>query len=110
METHLRHRNWRRDTPWQDQGRKKAVDIIRVATGSRPTAVAGAIAASVRESNEAKVQAIGPHAVNQAMKAIAVARGYLELDGLVIVCVPTFTEVAVDGGKRTAMRFLVGPR
>lgn len=86
------------------------MDIIRVATGSRPTAVAGAIAASVRESNEAKVQAIGPHAVNQAMKAIAVARGYLELDGLVIVCVPTFTEVAVAGGKRTAMRFLVGPR
>jgi len=84
------------------------VDIIRVATGSRPTAVAGAIAASVRESNEAKVQAIGPHAVNQAMKAIAVASGYLALDGLTIVCVPTFTEV--EGGTRTAMRFLVGPR
>lgn len=91
------------------QGRGQ-VDIIRVATTSRPTAVAGAIAASVRESNEAKVQAIGPQAVNQAVKSIAVARGYLALDGLTVVVVPSFIEVAVDGSKRTAMRFLVEPR
>ncbi len=78
-----------------------------MATKSRPTAVAGAIAAAVRESDEAKVQAIGPQAVNQAMKAIAVARGYLALDGLTIVCIPTFTEVMVDEGRRTAMSLLV---
>ncbi len=83
------------------------MDVIRVATKSRPTAVAGAIAATVRESNEAKVQAIGPLAVNQAMKAIAVARGYLALDGLTIVCIPTLTEAMVDEGRRTAMRLLV---
>jgi len=83
------------------------VDVIKVATKSRPTAVAGAIAAAVRESDEAKVQAIGPQAVNQAMKAIAVARGYLALDGLTIVCIPTFTEVMVDEGRRTAMSLLV---
>jgi stage V sporulation protein S len=86
------------------------VDVIRVATRSKPTAVAGAIAASVRQSNEAKVQAIGPMAVNQAMKSIAVARSYLAVDGLTIVCVPSFIEVPVDGGKRTAMRFQVEPR
>jgi len=86
------------------------VDIIRVATTSRPAAVAGAIAASVRESNEAKVQAIGPQAVNQAMKSIVVARGYLALDGLTVVVIPSYIEVAVDGGMRTAMRFLVEPR
>lgn len=86
------------------------MDIIKVATRSKPTAVAGAIAATVRQTNEAKVQAIGPRAVNQAMKSIAVARGYLALDGLSIVCIPSFTEVAVDGGTRTAMRFLVEPR
>ena len=86
------------------------MDVIRVATRSKPTAVAGAIAASVRQSNEGKGQAIGPVAVNQAMKAIAVACSYLEVDGLTIVCVPSFVEVPVDGGKRTAMRFLVGPR
>ncbi len=83
------------------------MDVIKVATKSRPTAVAGAIAAAVRESDEAKVQAIGPQAVNQAMKAIAVARGYLALDGLTIVCIPTFTEVMVDEGRRTAMSLLV---
>jgi stage V sporulation protein S len=86
------------------------VDTIRVATKSRPTAVAGAIAAAVRESNEARVQAIGPLAVNQAIKAIAVANGYLAPDGLAVVCVPTFVQVAVDGEKRTAMRLLVEPR
>jgi stage V sporulation protein S len=86
------------------------MDVIRVATRSRPTAVAGAIAAAVREDNGAKVQAIGPMAVNQAMKAIAVARGYLALDGLTIVCIPTFIEIAVDGERRTAMRLLVVPR
>ncbi len=86
------------------------MDVIRVATKSRPTAVAGAIAAAVRESSEAKVQAIGPLAVNQAMKAIAVASGYLALDGIYIVCVPTLIEVPVDGGKRTAMRLVVETR
>lgn len=86
------------------------MDLIKVATTSRPTAVAGAIAAAVREDNEAKVQAIGPLAVNQAMKAIAVARGYLALDGLTIVCIPTFTEVAVDEGRRTAIKLLVQTR
>lgn len=90
--------------------RDERLDIIRVATRSKPTAVAGAIAASVRQSNEAKVQAIGPVAVNQAMKAIAVANHYLAGDGLTIVCVPSFIEVPVDGGKRTALRFLVESR
>ncbi|MGB9301305.1 MAG: stage V sporulation protein S [Anaerolineae bacterium] len=86
------------------------MEVIRVATRSKPTAMAGAIAASVRQTNEASVQAIGPMAVNQAMKAIAVARSYLAVEGLTIVCVPSFIEVPVDGGKRTAMRFLVEPR
>jgi stage V sporulation protein S len=86
------------------------LDIIRVGAMSRPTAVAGAIAASVRQSNEAQVQAIGPQAVNQAMKAIAVARGYLASDGLTIICAPSFIDVDARGGKRTAMRFHVEPR
>ncbi len=89
---------------------EEIVDIIRVATRSKPTLVAGAIAASVRQTNEASVQAMGPMAVNQAMKAIAVACSYLEVDGLAIVCVPSFIEVPVDGGKRTALRFHVEPR
>jgi stage V sporulation protein S len=86
------------------------VGVIRVATRSKPTAVAGAIAASVRQTSEASVQAIGPMAVNQAMKAIAVAQSYLAVDGLTIVCVPSFIEVSVDNGTRTAMRFHVESR
>ena len=86
------------------------MDVIRVATRSKPTAVAGAIAASVRQTNEASVQAIGPMAVNQAMKAIAVAGSYLAVEGMTIVCVPSFIEVPVDDGTRTAMRFHVEPR
>ncbi len=83
------------------------MDVIRVATASRPAAVAGAIAAAVREGEEARVQAIGPLAVNQAVKAIAVACGYLALEGVNVVCTPAFTEVTVDGGRRTAIRLLV---
>jgi len=56
------------------------------------------------------VQAIGAGAVNQAVKAIAIARGYLALDGLDIICIPTFTEVTIDDQERTAIRLIVEPR
>lgn len=84
--------------------------IIKVAAKSRATAVAGAIAGVVRESNRAEVQAIGAWAVNQAVKAVAIARGYLALDGLDVICIPAFTEVTIDDQKRTAMRLIVEPR
>lgn len=86
------------------------MDIIKVAAKSRPTSVAGAIAGVVRESNRADVQAIGAWAVNQAVKAVAIARGYLALDGFDVICVPAFTEVIIDHQSRTAMRFVVEPR
>jgi len=86
------------------------MDIIKVAAKSRATAVAGAIAGVVRESNRAEVQAIGAWAVNQAVKAVAIARGYLALDGLDVICIPAFTEVTIDDQKRTAMRLIVEPR
>jgi stage V sporulation protein S len=83
------------------------VDTIKVSAKSRSTAVAGAIAGVIREHKHAEVQAIGAGAVNQAIKAIAIARGYLERDGLDIVCIPTFVEVDVGGEERTAVRMLV---
>jgi len=86
------------------------MDIIKVSAKSRATAVAGAIAGVVRESNKAEVQAIGAWAVNQAVKAVAIARGYLALDGFDVICIPAFTEVTIDDQKRTAMRFIVEPR
>jgi len=85
-------------------------DIIKVSARSRSTAVAGAIAGVVRQHNMAEVQAIGAGAVNQAVKALAIARGYLERDEIDIVTTPYFTEVDIDGQERTAVRFRVEPR
>lgn len=83
------------------------MDLVKVASNSRSTSVAGAIAGIIRERGRVDVQAIGAGAVNQAVKAIAIARGYLELDGISIVCIPTFAEVYIDGKERTALRLAV---
>jgi stage V sporulation protein S len=72
--------------------------------------VAGAVAGVVREHGRAEVQAIGAGAVNQSVKAVAIARGYLALDGIDVVCIPAFTEVSIDGQERTAVRLVVEPR
>jgi stage V sporulation protein S len=86
------------------------MDIIKVAATSRSTAVAGAIAGVMREKGQVDVQAIGAGAVNQAVKAVTIARGYLELDGIDIVCIPMFVEVMIDDQERTAVRLCVEKR
>ena len=95
------------EAPVRDTGKP---DVIKVSAKSRSTAVAGAIAAVIREHRYAEVQAIGAGAVNQAVKALAIARGYLSGDQIDIVCVPYFTEVDIEGQERTAVRFIVEPR
>ena len=87
-----------------------SADVIKVSAKSRSTAVAGAIAGVIRERRYAEVQAIGAGAVNQAVKALAIARGYLEQDEIDIVFVPFFTEVVIDDQERTAVRFAVEVR
>ncbi|MGD8813143.1 MAG: stage V sporulation protein S [Anaerolineales bacterium] len=84
--------------------------IIKVSSESRTSAVAGAIAGVVREHNRADVQAIGAGAVNQAIKAVAIARGYLQEDGLDVICLPEFTSVDIEGKERTAIRLVIEPR
>jgi stage V sporulation protein S len=79
--------------------------IIKVASASRSTAVAGAIAAIMREKEYAVVQAIGAGAVNQAVKALAMVRQYLKDDGIDFFCVPQFIDLEVNGNERTAVRF-----
>ena len=86
------------------------MNVIKVSSESRTSAVAGAIAGVVRENKRAEVQAIGAGAVNQAIKAVAIARGYLQEDGFDIVCIPEFTTVDISGKERTALRFVVEPR
>jgi stage V sporulation protein S len=85
-------------------------ELIKVSAQSRSTAVAGAIAGVMREHGYAEVQAIGASAVNQAIKAIAIARGYLEQDQIDLAIVPSFTEVDIDGNERTAVRLAVFKR
>jgi len=86
------------------------MNVIKVSAGSRTSAVAGAIAGMVREHHRAEVQAIGAGAVNQAVKATAIARGYLLEDGIDVVCLPEFTTVDIEGKERTAIRLVVEPR
>ncbi len=86
------------------------MNIIKVSARSRTAAVAGAIAGVIREANRAEVQAIGAGAVNQALKAIVIAKGYLAEEGVEVVCVPSFVEVSIDEQERTAIRIMVEPR
>ena len=86
------------------------MDIIKVSANSRTSAVAGAIAGVIREHKHAEVQAIGAGAVNQAMKALVLAVGYLNADGIQIVCVPEFADVTIDGKVRTAIKLVIDPR
>ena len=85
-------------------------DTIKVAASSRTSSVAGAIAGVVREYQRAEDQAIGASAVNQAVKALALAKGYLAEDGYDIVFTPHFVDVEIDGKLRTAIKFIVEPR
>ena len=86
------------------------MDVIKVSAHSRSTAVAGAIAGVMRDHHHAEVQAIGASAVNQAVKAVAIARNYLELYGIDIICVPEFVEVDIEGQERTAIKLVIDPR
>jgi stage V sporulation protein S len=86
------------------------MDVIKVSGKSRTSAVAGAIAGVVRENRRAEVQAIGASAVNQAVKAIALAKSYLVEDGFDIVFIPEFVDVEIDEKVRTAIKFVVEPR
>ena len=86
------------------------MDIIKVSGTSRTSAVAGAIAGVVRENKRAEVQAIGASAINQAVKAMALARTYLLNDGINIICIPEFVDVQIEDKVRTAIKFTVEPR
>ncbi len=86
------------------------VDIIKVKANSRTAAVAGAIAGVMREHKHVDVQAIGAGAVNQAVKALVLAKGYLAEDGIEIMCAPEFVDVDIEGKVRTAIKFVVDPK
>lgn len=86
------------------------MDILKVSAQSDASATAGALANTIRESGEAELQGIGPKAINQAIKAIAIARSYLASSGVDLVAMPSFVDVEIDGEQRTALRFSIVPR
>jgi stage V sporulation protein S len=86
------------------------VEVLKVSATSKPKSVAGALAAVLREKGSAEVQAVGAGAVNQAVKAIAIARGYVAPNGIDLVAVPAFAEIMIENEERTAIRFIVEPR
>ena len=86
------------------------MEVLKVSSQSNLKSVAGALAAVVRENGLAELQAIGAGAVNQAIKAIAITRGFVAPNGINLVCIPAFSEVEIDGEQRTAIKFIVQPR
>ena len=82
------------------------MEILRVSANSSPNSVAGAIASVMRENGEVEVQAVGAGACNQAVKSIAVARGYLAPVGIDLVCIPEFATVIINEQERTALKFI----
>ncbi len=100
----------RRDADQTSKEDSPTMEVLKVSASSKPKAVAGALAAVVREKGMVEIQAVGAGAVNQGVKAIAIARGFVAPNGIDLVCVPAFSEIEIDGEERTAIRFIVGPR
>lgn len=92
------------------KGRPAMPEVLKVSADSKPKAVAGALAAVLRERGSVELQAVGAGAVNQAVKAIAISRGFVAPNGIDLVAIPAFTKVIIEGEERTAIRFLVQSR
>lgn len=86
------------------------MQTLKVSTRSNPNAVAGALAGVLRQNGGAEIQAIGAGAINQAVKAVAIARGFVAPSGMDLICIPAFADVTIDGEERTAIKFIVEPR
>jgi stage V sporulation protein S len=86
------------------------METLKVSTKSNPNSVAGAMAGAVRQAGAVEVQVVGAGALNQAIKAVAIARGYVAPAGIDLVCVPTFADIVIDGERRTAIRLSVEDR
>ncbi len=86
------------------------MSLLRVGSKSDPNKVAGAVAGTIREESKCEVQTIGAGALNQAIKALAIARGFLAPSGIDLICYPAFVDVIIDGNERTAIKLFIEPR
>lgn len=86
------------------------MEVLKVSSNSSPNKVAGALAGVLRENGNAELQAIGAGAINQGVKAVAIARGFVAPSGIDLICIPAFTDIEIDGEERTAIKLIVEPR
>jgi len=86
------------------------MEPLKVSANSNPNSFAGALAGFIREQGSTEIQAIGAAAINQAVKAIAIARGFVAPGGMDLICIPAFQDVVIDGEERTAIKLIVEPR
>ncbi len=86
------------------------MEVLRVSSKSTPNSVAGALAGVIREKGSAEIQVVGAGALNQAIKAIAIARGYMAPSGYDLVLTPAFKDIEINGEQKTAIRLIVNPR
>jgi stage V sporulation protein S len=86
------------------------MEVLKVSAKSNPNSVAGALAGVLRERGNAEIQAIGAGALNQSVKAVAIARGFVAPSGIDLICIPAFTDIVIDGEERTAIKLIVEPR
>ena len=82
-------------------------EMLKVSSKSNPNSVAGAIAGIIAEKGKVELQAIGAGAINQVVKAIAIAIGFVASSGVELVCIPAFSIVNIEGEERTGMKFIV---
>lgn len=86
------------------------MDVLKISARSNPNSIAGALAGVIREKGVAEMQSIGAGALNQAVKAVAIARGFVAPSGIELICIPAFTDIIIDGEERTAIKLIVEPR
>ncbi len=86
------------------------MEVLKVSTKSNPNSVAGALAGIIREQGSVEMQTVGAGALNQAVKAIAIARGFVAPSGIELICIPAFADIIINGEERTAIRLLVTTR
>jgi stage V sporulation protein S len=86
------------------------VEVLKVSSKSNPNSCAGALAGVLRQDGAVEVQTVGAGALNQAIKAVAIARGFVAPSGIDLVCIPSFADIEIDGENRTAIRLLVEDR
>ena len=86
---------------------KPETNLLKVSTQSNPNSIAGAIAGMIKDYDTIEMQVVGARALNQAIKGIAIARGFITPTGIDVVCIPTFISIQIDGVEKTGIKLIV---